>query len=243
MPPRSPRRATGRAGAFAVDGRTAGVAALALVIVAAAVVLSGPLGGSPAESPGASALPESSASPESSAPPGTSEPGPSDSPASAVLEALLPDQLDGTTLTVDSATGATSVDGGPTGRALDAAVVSLGKQPADLEIAIAYDDSGAVDLTILAFRIAGIDAATLERLILQTWIGSTVPGVTTTQIALAGSPVTQVSYGDGGPDEYVFVYRDAVVVIETGEPTLAGDAVGAITAATAAPGSSEAAAP
>lgn len=249
MRPSSSPRATGRAGAFGVDARTAGVVALAVVIVAAAVVLSGPLGGSPAASldasalPGSSGLPESSGVPESSGLPESSDAESSVSPASAVLEALLPGQLDGTALTIDSATNATSIDGGPTGRALDAAVVSLGKQPDDLEIAIAYDEAGNVDLTILAFRVSGIDASTLEPLILQTWIGSTVPGVTTTQTALAGIPVTRVSYGDEGPDEYVLIYRDAVIVIETSDPSLAGDAAAAISGVAASPGSSESAAP
>jgi hypothetical protein len=55
----------------------------------------------------------------------------------------MPHAVNGTTLTTDSTTNATSLGGDPSSRALSAAVTSLGKKPGDLEIAEAYDASGA----------------------------------------------------------------------------------------------------
>jgi hypothetical protein len=61
----------------------------------------------------------------------------------ARAEAEMPHAVNGTTLTTDSTTNATSLGGDPSSRALSAAVTSLGKKPGDLEIAEAYDASGA----------------------------------------------------------------------------------------------------
>jgi len=228
MPPKAQRQAP----PATIDGRTAGALALLVAIVIAAVVaFSGALGGGPGSG---------TPSPDSSVLPGSSDVA-SPSPASAVLEGLIPKQVDATTLTVNSATDASSIANDPTGRALDAAVLSLGKQPGNLEIGVAYDASGSVDLSIIGFRVSGVTAATLVPIILETWVASHVPGVTTTQVTLSGNPVTQVSYGDSGSNEYVFTFKDAVFVVETADSSLATDAVVAITGVSASPGPSIAA--
>jgi hypothetical protein len=160
--------------------------------------------------------------------PGSSD-VPSESPVSPVLEAQIPATIDGTALTTQSATDASSISGTPNGRALDAAVVSLGKLPSDLEIAIAYDGSGVLDLSILGFRIAGIEPAILRPILIDTWLASNAPGITTSQVDVSGTPTTEVSYGDCGPNEWVFVHQDSVFIVETADATLAADTVAAIT--------------
>ena len=222
MPARSPRPAP----ASIVDGRTVGALALLVVIVVAVIVaLSVGLGGAPS----------GSANPSSDASAGASDAVPSDTPASAVLESLIPKTVNGTALTVRSITDAINIANDPPGRAIDAAVLSLGKQPTDLEIGYGYDASGTVDLTIIGFRIAGISPEVLRPIVLRTWLANEGPGVTTTQVNLAGNPLTQVSYGDSGADEYLFVFKDSVFVVETADSSLATQAVVAITGVSASP--------
>jgi hypothetical protein len=230
MSARSPRPAP----TSTVDGRTVGALGLLVVIVVAAIVaLSVGLGG----------VPSGSAIPSSDATAGASDAVPSDTPASAVLESLIPQTVNGTALTVRSITDAINIANDPPGRAIDAAVLSLGKQPTDLEIGYAYDASGTVDLTIIGFRISGISPEVVRPIVLQTWLANQAPGVTTTQVNLSGTPVTQVSYGDKGADEYLFVFHDSVFVVETADSALATQAVVAITGVSASPAPSGSAAP
>jgi hypothetical protein len=154
---------------------------------------------------------------------------PSESPVSPILEAQIPATIDGTALTTQSATDATSISGTPNGRALDAAVVSLGKQPSDLEIAISYDGSGVLDLSILGFRIAGVEPTTLSPILIDTWLTSNVPGVKTTHPDVSGTATTEVIYADCGPNEWVFIHQDSVFIVETADASLAADTVAAIT--------------
>lgn len=173
------------------------------------------------ESPGASPAESAGASPGES-------PAPSASVAAPVLEAEMPRAINGTTMSIQSATDAKTLGNNPTNRALDAAVTSLGKKPADLEIAASYDQSGSVALSVLGFRIAGIDPAKLRPVLLESWLGSNTPGVKTSTVTLAGTTATAVSYGDTGPTEYVVVHGDGVFLIETTDQALAAAAVTAM---------------
>jgi hypothetical protein len=222
-----PARPQRPAPASTADPRTVGALALLVVIVVAAIIaISVGLGGAPS----GSAAPS-----DTSGLPGASDALPSGTPASAVLEGLLPTTVNGTTLTVKSSVDANALANDPSARAIDAAVLSLGKQPSDLEIGVAFDASGTVDLTIIGFRISGMSPDKLRPIILQTWLANQAAGVTTTQVNLSGTPATQVSYGDTGADEYLLVYRDAVFVVETADSSLANDAVVAITGVNASP--------
>jgi len=147
----------------------------------------------------------------------------------------MPRAVNGTALTTESALNATSLGSGPNSRALSAAVTSLGKNPGDLEIADAFDPSGALALSILGFRLPGIDPAKLRPVVLDAWLSVKSSGVTSTSVSLSGTPSTKVSYGDGGPDQYVFVFRDSVFVIVTGDQALATSAVAAMAAVSPSP--------
>ena len=223
---------------------------LVLVVIGASVALSatwivGNTGshGTPTATPSgapASALAAASTGPASSA---ASSAAPSASPAAPVLEAEMPHAVNGTTLTTESATDAVSLGSSPSNRALDAAVTSLGKKPADLEVADAYDASGALALSILGFRIAGVDPTRLRSAVLDAWLSAGTPGVKSSSVSLSGTPSTVVSYGDTGPSEYLFVHGDSVFIIETTQQSLAASAVAAMPSGTPAssPGTSPAA--
>lgn len=101
--------------------------------------------------------------PASAEPPGASEaPGsteiptdlPGESPAvshlAPDLEALLPSQVNGTALTAESETGAAILDAWT--QVMVGFLNKVGKTPADLELAQAYDPASGLDVSAMAFR-------------------------------------------------------------------------------------------
>ena len=69
--------------------------------------------------------------------------GPDASPASPELERLLPTEIGGTPYIVESFTGADAFGNDAGSRAVTAGLRALGKSPADLELAEAYDENQA----------------------------------------------------------------------------------------------------
>ena len=219
---------------------------LVLVVVGAALALSverlvtSPPGPGTKAAAAPSALPSLAASPPvspdaSAAAVASTAPTAAPSPAAPVLEAEMPKAVNGTALTTESALNASSLGSGPNSRALSAAVTSLGKKPGDLEVADAFDPSGALALSILGFRLPGSDPATLRPVVLDAWLSVKSAGVTSTSVSLSGTPSTKVSYGDGGPDQYVFVFRDSVFIVVTTDQALAVSAVAAMAAVSPSP--------
>gem|GEM_PF-3788309 len=193
--------------------------------------------------PATSGAPSAAATDDSGVPADTSDTGalPSDvpqdsvAPVSPVLEGRIPTSIDDVTLTIQSAVDATNLGSGPDGRALDAAVVRLGKQASDLEIALADDQSGSLDLTIIGFRADGVAAVDMRKAVLEAWLAAGTPGVTSSSLTISGADVTKVSYGDGGADEYVLTVGDSVFILETSDATLAQSAASAILAPVSSP--------
>lgn len=183
---------------------------------------------SPSPSP-SSAIASTSPAPSASGSPGaSSSPSPSPSQAAPELAAMMPTSVNGTAMTVDSAKDATKLGSGPAPRAIGAAAKEFGKTAADFEIAAAYDAAGSTTLQILGFRLPGVPPLKLQPVIMNAWLAADVPGVTKTTVVIGGRTATKVSYGDGGSDEYVVVYSDALFDIETSDATLAAKAAAAI---------------
>ena len=159
-------------------------------------------------------------------PGGSEDPGASTAPAAPDLEALLPTEVNGATLTIQSATAAEGLGTDPTSRAFAAAIPTLGAKLADLELAQAFDESQTVDLNIFAFRLPGRDGAKLKTAVIDTWLSGTAAGVKRTEIKLAGKALTKVDYGDGGAVDYVYNGSDYVVVIETADEAIATEFAG-----------------
>jgi hypothetical protein len=197
--------------------------------------------GSAIASPLANASPAASASEfpsaEPSVPPSLG-PSPSPSQAAPIIAAELPTKVGKTTLQVQSITGTASLGTAPSIRAMTAAITNLGKKPEDLEIAEALDPTGASALSILGFRLPGVDPAKLEPLILTDWLSASSPGVTTSTITMSGQSLTRISYGSEGASDYILVHGDGIFIIETANQTEAASVVSLMTSGTAAPGAS-----
>jgi hypothetical protein len=208
-----------------------GVSILALVVSTSSIVLTLNRAPAPAPTTAADVLPSSEPSigpSDSSDPFGSAAPSVAPSPVDPALEAMFPKAVGSTTLTVESMSGTDGLGGDPGSRALIAALGSLGKTAADLEIADAFDESGSLNVTVIAFKLPGVDVNKLEPVILQTWLSTTTPGVTKTPVTLSGVPTTKVSYGDEGANEYVFIRKDTVFIIETPDQTVATSVIAAM---------------
>lgn len=161
--------------------------------------------------------------------------GASSSPFAPALEAILPKSIvDNTStasprpsihLTTQSASATDVFGGDPNARALSARIRSIGGTLDKLQIAQAFDDSGALDLSIIAFRLPGADLAKLKSAVIDTWLSASADGVKKTEITLGGKTVTKVDYGDKQTIEYVFAKDDYVIVIDTADLDVATQAV------------------
>jgi hypothetical protein len=150
---------------------------------------------------------------------------PSSSPFAPELEAVLPksivDRASTTSppptipLTVVS-NSATDIFGqDPSSRALAARIRALGGTLDQLQIAQAYDDTGAIDLSVIAFRLPKADLAKLRSAIIDTWLSAGAEGVKSSTISLGGKSLTKIDYGDGATIEYVYAKDDYVIVMDT----------------------------
>jgi hypothetical protein len=158
---------------------------------------------------------------EPSLEPGSSGEVSPSAPAAPDLEALLPTEIAGSTLTIQSTTAADGMGTDPTSRAFAAVIPSLGAKLADLEIAQAYDPEQTVDLNIFAFRLPGRDGTKLKGAVIDTWLSAGAAGVKKSDVKLAGKMFTKVDYGDGGAIDYIYNGIDYVIVVETSDPDIA----------------------
>ena len=140
----------------------------------------------------------------------------------------MPHSVSGATLLVQSTTGDQVLGDDAASKALISALNSFGKKPTDLEIAQAADDSGAIGLTVLGFRLPGVSGAKLEPAVLRTWLFSGATGVTTKVKTVGGVKVTEVTYGGDTSVSYVTVRKDAVIVIQSADAALAAAALDAL---------------
>jgi len=153
--------------------------------------------------------------------------GPSASPVAPILEAAMPHQISSTALTVESDLGSSILGSDPGSRSFAAAVSTLGVTSDKLEVAFAYDEAGALPLTVVGFRLPGVASAKLRPLVLQGWLSTLVPGVKASDVTVGGVAATKVSYGDQGADEYVYTKGDGVFIVETSDETQAAAAIAA----------------
>src|SRR5450755_524822 len=122
--------------------------------------------------------------------------------------------------------GTDAIGTDPSSVAMAASIKGFGKAPADFQVAESLDGSNTVAVTILAFRLTGVDATKLRQAIIASWLAAAASGVTTAPSTTAGKAVIVVDYGDGGPLDYVYVKGSTVFDVSTGDPALAATVLG-----------------
>lgn len=162
-------------------------------------------------------------SPGPSAAAGSSAPSPSSTPSHVVpaLEAVLPHSIGGTPFTTQSLSGSDAVGSDVAGTAMTASIQSFGKTPADFQVAWSYDDTGTKAVTVLAFRLTGVDATKLRGAIIASWLSAAASGVTTKPTTVGGKSVIKIDYADGGAFDFVYVNGVTVFDVSTADSSLA----------------------
>jgi predicted small lipoprotein YifL len=204
---------------------TRALAVLPLVLVLAACGATGP-------SPSSAASPSASAGAQS---PAVSA-GASDSPAPSVdlhgatdLEARLPDQIGGTTLTKVSLKGADFLSTGSSAEqgGLETMLKGLGKTTSDLSLAQEGDPSGYLVLQVGLFRVAGAASAPL----LAAWVASQQAATgNTLQVStetVSGTQVTKLTDPTKpvGGSTYAWAIGDTIALVRADDPKLLDEAV------------------
>ncbi len=178
---------------------------------------------------GTAAAQPSDAAADSPDPNATDEPTePSPSSVAPELEAKLPTEVAGSTLSVDSATADVFLGSFPNSAALATRIRALGSAMTDLRVAEAFDPNGTIDLNLYAFRLPGKDVTKLRAAIIETWLSANQAGVTKTDVTLGGKKLTRIDYGADIPTQYVYTGSDYVITIETSDPAIATEVAGKI---------------
>ena len=153
---------------------------------------------------------------------------PSDSPAAADLERLLPKKVGTVALTVQSALGPDLLGEDQGSRAILAALRQAHLTSAALRIAQAYDETGASDITILVVEVKGMPLDAMRQLVLDSWLAASGAGVITSEVTIGGHQFTRYDYGDEGTRDYVVSADGHVLVITTADTALAEQAAAAL---------------
>ncbi|HVN13963.1 MAG TPA: hypothetical protein VMT69_17870 [Kineosporiaceae bacterium] len=155
---------------------------------------------------------------------GVGSPNPSDdtglSHDAPELEKLLPAKVGSVDLTIDSLLGSAVLTDDAGGRAATATLRADGKAPDDLHYAEAVDQTQTLQAGITAMAVNGLDAAKVRSVIVD-WFQLSGSGVTRSDITLAGKAWTKYDLGDGGDIYYLRDDGNAVLVINTSDPSLA----------------------
>ena len=163
----------------------------------------------------------------STAPVGVASPAPSAGPSSTpshtvpALEAILPQSVNGTPFSTQSLTGTDALGTDAASVSLAASIKGFGKTPADFQVAESYDNTGTVAVTIIGFRVVGVDGTPVRQAIIASWLAAAGSGVTTSPATVSGKSLIKVDYGDGGPLDYVYVHGQDVFDVSTADTTLA----------------------
>jgi hypothetical protein len=155
---------------------------------------------------------------------------PVESHAVADLEALLPAEINGTSLTRESWTGDTILGDDSWSSSLARFLAAAGKTAADLQVSQAYDAAGTLDLSAGALRVAGLDAAALRDAMIDAWKGD-YPDLKIAQSTIGGLDVTTGDFGEGAVNSYWYLGDGVVFDIETSDPSIALAALSALATA------------
>jgi hypothetical protein len=186
------------------------------------------LGGDGGTIADATAQPLSTEDPLDSFDPEATEEAVVESPAAPDLVARLPTKVGDVTLLVDSATGSTVLGGDPGSRAILAALRAEGLEPDAFLYAQAVDEQGMTDLSVLAFRVEGMELPKVQDLVLNSWLAASGAGVTRTPVTLGENEWIRVDYGDDLGKWWVRAADGQVQVISTADEELAKQAAAAI---------------
>jgi hypothetical protein len=143
------------------------------------------------------------------------------------LEALLPPAVNGSPMTFDSLKGDGYLVGDDWSTSVTGFLTSVGKTPADLQVAEANDPDGALDLVVTVFRVPGVDGTALRDALIKAYRGD-FPTLKTSDVTLGGKTVTKGDFGADASGSFFFVKGELVYDISTSDQAIATAALAAI---------------
>jgi hypothetical protein len=152
---------------------------------------------------------------------------PIESHQAADLEALLPANVNGTSLTRESWTGDTVLGDDNWSTSITTFLATAGKTAADLQASQAYDAAGTLDLSAGVFRATGIAGTALRDALIAADKGD-YPDLKVADTTIGGLAVKTGDFGEGSVETYWYVRGDVVFDIETGDPSIAQAALAAL---------------
>ena len=106
-------------------------------------------------------------------------------------------------------------------------LAGVGRTPADLRFAQAFDPADNLDLELGAFQVDGVDAASLRTAIVDSSRAGS-PGLSTGATVLSGKPLTTVLYPASTATLYLYEHDGVVFYAGTSDPALAAEALAAL---------------
>ena len=137
------------------------------------------------------------------------------------LEALLPTAISGTPLSLQSWTGDSLLtEGDQWSDSVTAWLTKVGKTPADLSAAQAFDATESTDHSVGVFRLDGIPTKDLRDAMIAAWKES-YPELVVSTVKLDGTEVTKGAFGEGAIDSYWYEKDGLVFDVETSDQAVA----------------------
>ena len=136
------------------------------------------------------------------------------------LEGRLPTELSGTALQLQSWSGGGILTDDAWSTSMTSFLTGVGKKPADLQVAQAYDATQALDGSIGVYHVVGVAAGPVRDALIAAWRVD-YPDMKLSQLTLDGKEVTRGDFGQGTPSSYLFVRGDLVYDIETADEKVA----------------------
>ena len=160
------------------------------------------------------------------------------------LEAVLPTAVNGTTLQMQSVTGTELLADDEYSQVVKTFLTSVGKTPADLHFAQAYDPEESLDGSFEVYQVAGVDGAKVRDTLIEAWKVD-FPDLKVTDATIGGQPMKKAEFDADTPASYLYVRGEHLFDIWTMDPEIAAAAIAALPApnGSAAPGPSMTPAP
>src|SRR5439155_22209200 len=121
------------------------------------------------------------------------------------MEALLPTQVSGSALQVQSWTGDTYLSDDVFSTSMNTFLTATGKRSQDLRIAQAYDPTQALDVTVTVYSVPGIKGTAIrDALITAGKVAS--PDLKLTNMTMGNKQVTRADFGqEANAASYLYV--------------------------------------
>ena len=185
---------------------------------------------------GAGALASPAASDDPNAVDEESAPPVADTHDAPDLELALTTQVNGVDLQLQSVVGTGLLTDDEWSTAVTKFLTAIGKTPADLQFAQAYDAAQSIDGSFEVYRVPGVDGTKLRDALIDAWKGD-FPDLKLTDVTIAGKKMLRGEFDADTPASYLYVRGDEVFDIWTNDEKIATSAITALPApgASAAP--------